>query len=79
VVAAGLFSLPDVFDRTGPAVPSAAQMVVATVVAFTLGYAYIAWLLRWVAGHSLYLFVWYRLALGGLVILLLATGVVTAT
>lgn len=54
-------------------------MVVATVVAFILGYACIAWLLRWVANHSLYLFVWYRLALGGLVILLLATGVVTAT
>jgi undecaprenyl-diphosphatase len=80
VVASGLFSLPDLFEPSGPgAAPSAAQMVVATVVAFVLGYACIAWLLRWVANHSLYLFVWYRLALGGLVILLLATGVVSAT
>lgn len=80
VVASGLFSLPDVFERGGPgAAPTVLQMVVATVVAFVLGYACIAWLLRWVARHSVYVFVWYRLALGGLVLVLLATGAVAAT
>jgi undecaprenyl-diphosphatase len=80
VVASGLFSLPDVFDRSGPgATPSVLQMVVATLIAFVLGYACIAWLLRWVARHSVYVFVWYRLGLGTLVLLLLATGTLSAT
>ena len=80
VVASGLFSLPDVFNPSGVGVvPSVAQMVVATAIAFILGYASIAWLLRWVARHSVYIFVWYRIALGGLVLALLATGVISAT
>src|SRR5918997_400833 len=46
VVMSGLFSIPDVFDTSGEGLtPSVAQMVVATVIAFVLGYASIAWLL----------------------------------
>jgi undecaprenyl-diphosphatase len=53
VVASGIFSLEDVFSPDGAGVaPSGAQMIVATVIAFALGYASIAWLLRWVAKHS---------------------------
>jgi len=78
VVAAGVFSLPDVFDRGGTGLqPSVAQMVVATAVAFAVGYAAIAWLLRWVAHHSVYVFVAYRIALGVLVLALLVTGAVS--
>jgi undecaprenyl-diphosphatase len=80
VVAAGLFSIPDVFDRGGPGLqPTVAQMVVATLVAFVVGYASIAWLLRWVAHHSVYVFVGYRIMLGGAVLALLTTGVIGAT
>ena len=43
-------------------------MVVATLIAFVVGYASIAWLLRYVAHHTLYVFVLYRVALGSLVI-----------
>jgi undecaprenyl-diphosphatase len=39
-------------------------MVTATVIAFALGYASIAWLLRYVARHSVYVFVLYRVVLG---------------
>ena len=80
VVAAGLFSVPDVLERggTGPQ-PSIAQMVVATAIAFAVGYAAIAWLLRWVAHHSVYVFVLYRIALGAVILTLLATGVVSAS
>jgi undecaprenyl-diphosphatase len=78
VVMSGLFSLPDVFDRSGHA-PSVAQMVVATVIAFAVGYAAIAWLLRFVAHHTLYAFVVYRVALGTLVLGLLVTGAISAT
>jgi undecaprenyl-diphosphatase len=80
VTAAGLFQIPDVFTVGGPGLhPSAAQMVIATLIAFTAGYATIAWLLHYVQRHSIYLFVWYRLALGVIVLALLATGTISAT
>ncbi len=81
VVLSGVFSLPDVFEPSAPgtAAPSVAQMVVATAIAFAIGYAAIAWLLRYVAHHTLYLFVLYRVALGTLVLCLLLTGTISAT
>jgi undecaprenyl-diphosphatase len=78
VVMSGVFSLSDVFEH-GDRAPSVAQMVVATVIAFAVGYAAIAWLLRFVAHHTLYAFVLYRVAVGALVLCLLVTGTVTAT
>ena len=74
VVASGIFQIPDVFAGDGP---SPLQMTVATVIAFVLGYASIAWLLRYVERHSVYVFVWYRVALGGLLFLALATNVLS--
>ncbi|MFU8852544.1 undecaprenyl-diphosphate phosphatase [Micromonospora sp. SL1-18] len=81
VVISGVFSLPDVFEPSAPgtAAPSVAQMIVATVIAFAIGYAAIAWLLRYVAHHTLYLFVLYRVAVGSLVLSLLLTGVISPT
>lgn len=76
VVAAGLFTLPDIGAGDGVTVP---QMVVATLVAGVVGYAVIAWLLRYVARHSVYLFVWYRLALGVLLFVALGAGWISAT
>ncbi|HEX2772981.1 MAG TPA: undecaprenyl-diphosphate phosphatase [Micromonosporaceae bacterium] len=78
VVMSGLFSLEDVFKH-GDRAPSVAQMVVATVIAFAVGYAAIAWLLRFVAHHTLYAFVLYRVAVGTLVLCLLVTGTISAT
>ncbi|MGI5215201.1 undecaprenyl-diphosphate phosphatase [Plantactinospora sp. CA-290183] len=80
VVMSGVFSIPDVFDTSGGgSIPSGAQMLVATVIAFGVGYAAIAWLLRYVAHHTLYVFVLYRVALGSLVLALLMTGTISAT
>jgi undecaprenyl-diphosphatase len=53
--------------------------LIGTVVSFVVAYASIAWLLRYVAHHSIVTFVWYRMALGVLVIGLLAGGVIAAT
>jgi undecaprenyl-diphosphatase len=53
--------------------------IVATVVSFAVAYASIAWLLRLVSRHSITIFIWYRVALGVLVAVLLATGVLAAT
>jgi undecaprenyl-diphosphatase len=52
---------------------------VGLVVSFVVAYATIAWLLRFVSGHSLIPFVWYRVILGGLLIVALATGFIAAT
>ncbi len=80
VVMSGLFSLPDVFDKTGGGlVPSGAQMVVATIIAFGLGYASIAWLLKYVSAHTFYPFVLYRVAVGAIVLALLINGTIAAT
>jgi undecaprenyl-diphosphatase len=80
VFASGLFSLPDAFhpvlegmSATGP------QLLVATVIAFVVGLAAVVWLLRFLVHHSMYWFVGYRVAAGAAVLILLSTGVVSAT
>ena len=75
VVAAGIFTIPDI--AKGGITP--VQMIVATVIAFVVGFGVIAWLLRWVAKHTVYAFVWYRLALGVLLFVALGAGWVSAT
>lgn len=52
-------------------------LIIATVVSFIVGYAAIAFLLRWLARHSLYVFVVYRVILGVLVLALAAGGVIS--
>jgi undecaprenyl-diphosphatase len=76
VVASGIFQLPDVLAGDGP---SPLQMAVATIIAFVIGYASIAWLLRYVERHSVYLFVWYRVVLGAVLLVALSAGWIAAT
>lgn len=76
VVASAIFQIPDV---SASAEPGMAKTIVATVVAFAVGYAVIAWLLRYLRTRSYLPFVIYRVALGTLVLVLLATGVLDAT
>jgi undecaprenyl-diphosphatase len=75
LLAAGLFELKDALGGD----IGVGETLVGTVVAFVVAYATIAWLLRFVAHHPITWFVPYRVALGGLLLVLLATGVVTAT
>jgi undecaprenyl-diphosphatase len=77
VVAAGLFQIPDVVCGDSPYdVP---QTLLATVLAFAVGYASIAWLLRYVSTHSYLPFVVYRICLGALILVLLIAGELSAT
>ncbi|MCZ3389269.1 MAG: undecaprenyl-diphosphate phosphatase [Actinomycetia bacterium] len=76
VVASAIFQLPDV---SAGAEPGMAKTLLATVVAFFVGYAVIAWLLRYLRTHSFLPFVIYRVALGTLVLVLLSVGVLDAT
>ncbi len=50
----------------------------ATVVAFIVGYVVIAWLMKFIATRSFMPFIIYRIALGTLILILLATGVISA-
>jgi undecaprenyl-diphosphatase len=75
LVAAGLFELPDAMSGG----ISVGVAVVGIVTAFVVAYASIAWLLRFVAGHAITWFIPYRVGLGVLLIVLLSTGVMTAT
>jgi len=74
VVLSGLFELRHVGDGGGP---GTASTVLATILAFVVGYASIAWLLKWLTGHTVRVFVIYRLIAGSLLILLAATNVIT--
>ncbi|QQQ79844.1 undecaprenyl-diphosphate phosphatase [Saccharothrix sp. 6-C] len=79
VFGAGLFSIPDVLERAEPNAASVPQMIVATVISFVVGYATIAWLLRYVSKHSYSAFVWYRLLLGIVLMGLLSMGLINPT
>jgi undecaprenyl-diphosphatase len=75
LVGAGLFELKDAVRESVPV----GALAVGTLVSFFVAYASIAWLLRFVAGHPITLFVPYRVALGGLLVVLLAVGTVQPT
>jgi undecaprenyl-diphosphatase len=80
VFASGLFSLPDAFRPVSEGMSATgSQLVVAIAIAFVVGLAAVAWFLRFLVRHSMYWFVGYRLAAGAAVLILLATGVVSAT
>ena len=76
VVLSGLFELKSVIDGSEHADVGADALIIATLLAFVVGYWSIAFLLRWVAQHSTIVFVVYRVALGALVLILVATGAI---
>jgi undecaprenyl-diphosphatase len=76
IVLAGLFELKGIVDGSEHTGASAADLIVATVVAFVVGYWSIRFLLNYLARHSLFAFVAYRLALGALVLALTAGGAI---
>jgi undecaprenyl-diphosphatase len=75
LLAAGLFELPSALGEN----ISVGQVLVGTVVSFVVAYASVAWLLRFVAGNSIAKFVPYRVVLGVVLLVLLGTGVMSAT
>jgi undecaprenyl-diphosphatase len=74
VVLSGLFELRKIGEEGGAGfVPTA----IGTLLAFIVGYATIAFLLRWLVSHSTAIFVVYRVVLGALVITLTAAGAIS--
>lgn len=71
VFGSGLYKLKDIgHDATVSWGPT----IIATGISFVIGYAVIAWLLRYVSNHNFSVFVWYRLGLAAVVAALLLTG-----
>jgi len=75
VLASGLYEATKIGDDTAV---SWGPTLLATAIAFIVGLAVIAWLLRWVSTRSYLPFVIYRVGLGLVVIVLLAFGVLVA-
>ena len=70
LTAAGVYELKDALSGG----VGAGATIVGTVVAFFVAYASVAWLLRFVAHHSIAAFVPYRVVLGAVVIVVLAVS-----
>ncbi len=80
VLGSGLYKLVGSLDEFGTAgTPGLLPTLVATVIAFVVGYAVIIWFLKLVSTRSYLPFVIYRLVLAVVVVILLGAGAVTAT
>jgi undecaprenyl-diphosphatase len=69
VFASGLFELYQIRHEIGSV--GSMNLIIATVVSFFSGYAAIAFLLKYLRSHSTFVFIWYRILLGGVVLLVL--------
>ncbi len=76
LVGAAMLELPDAVRGGGVGwLPT----LIGTVASFITAYLTVAWMLRFVARHTIRAFVWYRWALGAGLIVALAAGWITAT
>lgn len=78
VLGSGAYELLQAIQEPTSTVFSLSETFVATVIAFITGYAVIAWLMKFVQTKSFMPFVIYRITLGTIVLILLATGAISA-
>ncbi|HEX5929318.1 MAG TPA: undecaprenyl-diphosphate phosphatase [Solirubrobacterales bacterium] len=76
--AAAVFQTIDEFDNISNGVGWGPTLL-ATAVSFVVAFAAVSWLLRYIARHDYGIFIRYRIALGTLVLLLVASGAVAPT
>jgi undecaprenyl-diphosphatase len=76
VVLSGLFELSSIIEGEEGEHVGAPELIVATSLAFVVGYASIAFLLRFLANHTLFIFVAYRIVLGIVVLALAGAGAI---
>ncbi|MFG2475568.1 undecaprenyl-diphosphate phosphatase [Streptomyces fagopyri] len=74
VLASGTF---EVKDATESGHVSWGPTIFATVIAFVVGYAVIAWFMKFISHKSFMPFVWYRIALGIVIIALVSADVLS--
>ena len=77
VFGSGLYQLKEALSEpAGNHVYSLGETFVATSIAFVIGYAVIAWLLKFVTTKSFLPFIIYRVLLGSILLVLLSTGTI---
>jgi undecaprenyl-diphosphatase len=78
VFGSGLYELKGAIEQGGDTGTfTISETLLATGIAFVIGYAVIAWLLKFVSTKSFAPFIIYRIGLGSLLLVLLATGVIS--
>jgi undecaprenyl-diphosphatase len=75
--AAGVLQTVDEYDRIDRGVGWAPTLL-ATGVSFLVAYAAVSWLLRFIARHTYTIFIVYRIVLGSVILILVATGALAA-
>ncbi|MDB1089402.1 undecaprenyl-diphosphate phosphatase [Streptomyces sp. ACA25] len=72
VLGSGVFELSAIGEDAGHV--SWGPTILATVVSFFVGYAVIAWFMRFISTRSFMPFVWYRIAVGVVLLMLIYAG-----
>jgi undecaprenyl-diphosphatase len=78
VFSSGLYELYKTLKHPTAETFTMAETLVATIVAFGVGLAVIAFFMKWISKHSFLPFVVYRVALGSTLLILLSLGVISA-
>ncbi|MBB1251949.1 undecaprenyl-diphosphate phosphatase [Streptomyces sp. OF3] len=73
VLGSGAYELKEIGGETGQV--AWGPTILATVVGGLVGYAVIAWFMHWISTRSFMPFVWYRIAVGVVILLLVGFGV----
>ncbi|MBB1243319.1 undecaprenyl-diphosphate phosphatase [Streptomyces durbertensis] len=73
VLGSGAYELKEIGGETGQV--AWGPTILATVVGGLVGYAVIAWFMHWISTRSFMPFVWYRIAVGVVILLLVGVGV----
>ncbi|MCH7232683.1 undecaprenyl-diphosphate phosphatase [Glycomyces sp. L485] len=75
ITGAALLTAGDAFDGSLPL----ASLITGIVVTVLVAYAAIAWLMKFVSNHTFMGFVWYRIAFGAVLLIMLSAGWVSPT
>lgn len=79
VFGSGFYELKTAISENNPSAPySLIETFGATIVAFFVGYAIIAWLMKFILTRSFMPFIIYRIVLGAAILVLLTTGTINA-
>jgi undecaprenyl-diphosphatase len=78
VFASGLYKLAQSLGRPQAGPYGMTETLVATGIAFVVAYVIIGWFMHYISNRSYTIFVWYRIALGLAIFVLLGLGVISA-
>ncbi|WP_298590095.1 undecaprenyl-diphosphate phosphatase [uncultured Kocuria sp.] len=78
VFASGLYKLAQTVGQPQAGPYGMTETLVATGIAFVVAYVIIGWFMHYISNRSYTIFVWYRIALGLAIFVLLGLGVISA-